>query len=137
MENGQFGPQLKIRFDLRDPEHADRSLTGWTSCKLSPKSKLYAWSRAAIFGGRAIPDAWEFDSDMLLNRRCMIVVGSERGTNGLGTSFQNSFCAVCQRSRNVGCVRCPSNLRFHLTGRAARFVDNQRERARPAAYANR
>lgn len=79
---GQFGPQLKIRFDLLDDEHSDRALTGWTSCKLSPKSKLYTWSKAAIFGGRDIPATWSFDSDGLLGRQVQIVVSAERGSDG-------------------------------------------------------
>ncbi len=79
---GQFGSQLKIRFDLLDPDFSDRSLTGWTSCKLSPKAKLWAWAKAAIFGGRAIPDDYTFDSDDLLDKRVQIVVSTERGSDG-------------------------------------------------------
>jgi len=79
---GQFGSQLKIRFDLLDPDFDDRSLTGWTSCKLSPKSKLWAWTKAAIFSGHDIPDGWSFDSDELLDKRVQIVVSAERGSDG-------------------------------------------------------
>lgn len=79
---GQFGTQLKIRFDLLDPDYSDRSLIGWTSCKLSPKSKLWAWSKAAIFGGHDIPSNWTFDSDDLLDKRVQVVVSTERGSDG-------------------------------------------------------
>jgi hypothetical protein len=79
---GQFGTQLKIRFDLLDPEYSDRALIGWTSCKLSPKSKLWAWSKAAVFAGREIPKGWTFDSDELLDKRLQVVVSTERGSDG-------------------------------------------------------
>jgi len=69
-EEGQFGPQLRIEFTL---DKEGRTLIGWASRTFSPKSKLYAWSRAA-FGGRAIPLDWDFDSDAILGRTVRLVV---------------------------------------------------------------
>ena len=41
-------------------------------------------------------------------------------SRGFRTSFQNSFCAVCQQSCNVGCVRDPSNYLFNLKTKSLR-----------------
>ena len=70
---GKFGPQFKINFELLTPGLVDRSLMGWCSQTFSPKSKLYAWSRAA-FGGKPIPPDWDFDSDAILGRTVRLVV---------------------------------------------------------------
>jgi len=78
-EEGQYGPQLRFRFDLRAPQ--GRSLVGWCSQTFSPRSKLYAWVRAA-YGGRAIPPDWDFDSDALLGRTVRLVVITQVGEGG-------------------------------------------------------
>jgi hypothetical protein len=77
--DGQFGPQLKITFDLLD--RPGRSLMGWCSQKFSPKSKLYLWTKAA-FGGHDIPPAWTFDSDRLIGKKVILSVVRRRDDDG-------------------------------------------------------
>ncbi len=77
-EDGQYGPQLKLTFAL---DQAGRTLVGWCSRTFSAKSKLYAWARAA-FGGRAIPEDWDFDSDKILGRMVRLVVVTQSKEGG-------------------------------------------------------
>lgn len=80
---GKFGPQVKAKFLLEDAEVAGKTLTGWASLTFSPKSKLYGWARAAIFGGRDIPDSLAaFECETLIGRRVTLAVTTERGTDG-------------------------------------------------------
>ncbi len=51
--DGQFGPQLKFTFELTEPE--GKTLTGWCSQSFNVKSKLYAWTRAALGGATFRP----------------------------------------------------------------------------------
>lgn len=76
---GRYGPQLKFTFNLLEPQ--GKTLSGWCSQSFNVKSKLYAWARAA-FGGRDIPPGWDLDCDKLLDRRVLLVVGKEKGTDG-------------------------------------------------------
>ncbi len=85
LEEGKFGQQLKLKFNLDDAEELgeDRSLIGWCSATFSPKSKLYGWTRALLFGGRDIPEEFgELDVDTLKGRRCMLSVGTKKGDDG-------------------------------------------------------
>ncbi len=62
---GQFGPQLKVKFDLGN----DNSLSAWTSQALSDKSKLGQWTKA-ILG--AIPET--LDTSTLIGKPCRLSV---------------------------------------------------------------
>lgn len=62
---GQFGPQLKIKFDLGNNNY----LTAWTSQSLSDKSKLGQWTKA-ILGG--LPDS--LDTNALIGKPCRLSV---------------------------------------------------------------
>ncbi len=66
-ETGEFGPQLKFKFQLEPFQGFDdgKQLYAWCSRKFSPKSKLYAWT-AALLG--KIPADYTFDSDDLLEK---------------------------------------------------------------------
>lgn len=80
-EDGIYGPQLKVYFHL-DPseEYEDgKQLYAWCSRKFSPKSKLYLWTQAIL--GRIAPD-YVFDSDDILNKGVMVVIGNRYSTDG-------------------------------------------------------
>lgn len=80
-EDGIYGPQLKVFFHL-DPseEYEDgKQLYAWCSRKFSPKSKLYLWTQAIL--GRIAPD-YVFDSDDILNKGVMVVIGNRYSADG-------------------------------------------------------
>lgn len=79
-ETGDFGPQIKFRFDLQSPDYEDKSLIGWASAKFSGKSKLFQWTSAIL--GRALAPDEGFDSDKLLGRRCILIVTTEHKDDG-------------------------------------------------------
>lgn len=71
--DGQFGPQLKWKFELTGPDTSGKTLSAWCSQNFSIKSKLYAWTLAA-FGGNPIPETYAFDSDDVIGRNVRLVV---------------------------------------------------------------
>lgn len=75
--DGQFGPQLRWRFDLGD----GRRLSAWTSQTFSAKSKLGKWA-VACFGGRELPRDYVLDTDKLLGRPVRLIVVTENGRDG-------------------------------------------------------
>lgn len=82
-EDGQFGQQLKWHFAIEEPGFEDKFLIGWCSCAFSPKSKLWAWTKALLFGGRDIPDYFdELDTAKLVGQRAQVMVSLERGNDG-------------------------------------------------------
>lgn len=64
-ENGQYGPQLKLRFRLE----SGAILTAWASATLSERTKLGSWTRAVL---GYLPD--ELDTDALIDRECRLSV---------------------------------------------------------------
>ena len=70
---GKFGDQAEFSFVIEDGEFAGAVLKGWTSARFSPKSRLYAWAKAA-FGGQPIPPTYNLDTDDLLQRRVNLMV---------------------------------------------------------------
>ena len=80
MEDGQFGTQVKFRFDVTTPGFEARSVTGWASATFSPKSKLYQWTRAAF--GRDIPPEYDLNLDHLLDRPVVLVLVTKTGDDG-------------------------------------------------------
>lgn len=62
---GQFGPQLQWDFRLEDGS----SQRAWCSTSLSPKSKLFAWSRALL---GEVPDT--LDTDDLIGLPCRLSI---------------------------------------------------------------
>ena len=83
---GQYGQQVKVKFQLDDDEEQgmeDRFLIGWASAVFGPKSKLWAWTRVLLFGGRDIPDEFGgLDIDALKGRRCLVSVTTKQGNDG-------------------------------------------------------
>ena len=76
---GQYGPQLRWKFELLDEEHEGHKLTAWCSAVLSPKSKLNKWA-TAILG--SIPADGMLDVDDLVNAKVMLDVIVEPGKDG-------------------------------------------------------
>ena len=70
--NNQFGDSIQWTFTIVEPaEHANKTVTGMTSTKLSAKSKMYGWLQA--FGVSVGPnDAVDLES--LLGRTCRIKI---------------------------------------------------------------
>ncbi|MBN1890347.1 MAG: hypothetical protein JW850_20300 [Thermoflexales bacterium] len=81
--SGEYGPQVKVKFTLTDPDQAGNELTAWASATFTPKSKLYGWTRAAF--GADIPKTYNFNSDDLINRPVRLVV--IRKTKDDGSEF--------------------------------------------------
>lgn len=80
---GQYGPQLKAKFVIEDEDFAGKALTGWASLTFSPKSKLFGWVKAAVFGGRDVPDSYGvFDADHLIGRRVFLNIEVAKGKDG-------------------------------------------------------
>lgn len=80
---GKFGPQIKAKFLIEEEGFEGKTLTGWASLTFSPKSKLYGWVQAAVFGGRDVPASYKvFDSDHLIGRRVFLSVTTEKGSDG-------------------------------------------------------
>jgi hypothetical protein len=80
VSDGQYGAQVKLRFDVTAAGFEDRSVTGWASATFSPKSKLYQWARAAF--GRDIPSGYDLDIDHLLDRPVTLVLVTKTGDDG-------------------------------------------------------
>lgn len=69
-DQGQFGPQVKVQFEVTGSTGAKKDLTGWASAVFNGKSKLYVWTKA-ILGAEPQGD---FNGDSLLGRACKLVV---------------------------------------------------------------
>ena len=80
-EDGAYGPQLKVYFHLDPTEDYEegKQIYAWCSRKFSPKSKLYTWTQAIL--GRITPD-YVFDSDDILNKPILVVVGNRENADG-------------------------------------------------------
>ena len=77
---GDYGPQLKLRFELLAPGYEGKFLVGWCSQSFSPKSKLWAWTRAAL--GREITESEDFDSEAIVGKVVRLVVVTKAGDGG-------------------------------------------------------
>ena len=75
MVTGQYGEQIQWQLKIEQPgtDWDGIPLSAWTSAKFSPKSKLYAWTRAA-FDGKDIPTDYTWNSEHLMGKRVMVVV---------------------------------------------------------------
>lgn len=82
VEDGTYGKQVALRFDLLDegvdgPTLSDRFIQAWAKAKLSGgkrPSKLYSWTSALLFAGKALPEAYDLDTDALLDREALALV---------------------------------------------------------------
>ena len=77
VEDGIYGTQVVMRFDVLDEEFAGRCVRAWAAAKLSGgrrPSKLYAWTSALLFGGKPLPDDYDLDTDALRNREALALV---------------------------------------------------------------
>jgi hypothetical protein len=58
VEDGIYGKQVVMRFDVLDEEFAGRCIKAWAAAKLTGgrrPSKLYSWTSALLFGGMPLP----------------------------------------------------------------------------------
>ena len=77
VEDGTYGQQVALRFDLLDEGVTDRFIQAWAKAKLSGgkrPSKLYSWTSALLFAGKPLPDDYDLDTDALLNREALALV---------------------------------------------------------------
>jgi len=63
VEEGIYGTQLVMRFDVLDEEYAGRCVKAWrppSSAAAGGPSKLYSWTSALLFAGKPLPEgtAW-------------------------------------------------------------------------------
>ena len=79
-EEGKFGPQIKFTFELETDNGDQKTLIGWTSKRFSKKSKLYSWTTSLL---GVLPDNYTFDSDDLIGKEVLLVVGLRHGTDGV------------------------------------------------------
>jgi hypothetical protein len=73
-DTSEFGSQLKFKFQLDPFEgyESGKEMHGWASARFSPKSKLFKWT-TSILGN--VPDDYDFDSEDLINKRVLLVIG--------------------------------------------------------------
>ena len=83
-DTSEYGSQLKFKFQLDPFEgyESGKELHAWASARFSPKSKLFKWTQS-ILGN--VPDDYGFDSDDLMNKRVLLVIG--RNVKPDGTEF--------------------------------------------------
>ncbi|MFC2052842.1 hypothetical protein ACFLV7_00890 [Chloroflexota bacterium] len=99
--DGQFGPQVKITFELPPDEHGEtRTIYGWCSQKFSTRSKLYEWTKAAL-GGEPIDRIYTFDSDDLVGKKVTLSVTEENGELGIYNKISSVMPYVNQASVQV------------------------------------
>lgn len=92
---GEFGPQLKFTFTILgtdgqptlDPEGNPIEQWGWCSAKWHEKSKLYTWVKALLRGKGPGPGNG-LDTDILLKKKCDIVLAEKIGPNGTRTKLE-------------------------------------------------
>jgi len=96
--DGQFGPQVKITFELPPDEHGEtRTIYGWCSQKFSSRSKLYDWTKAAL-GGSPIDRDYTFSSDELIGKKVTLSITEENGDLGIFNKISSVLPYVNQTS---------------------------------------
>jgi hypothetical protein len=70
-----YGSQLKFKFllDAFEGYENGKEMIAWAGAKFSPKSKLFQWTQAIL--GKKIPEDYDFNSDDLLDKRILLVIG--------------------------------------------------------------
>ena len=71
--DGNWGPYLKLFFELQDGDHAGVNLTAVASARFSNRAKLYLWTKA-LLGARRIPRDYDFDIADVIGKRCLLRV---------------------------------------------------------------
>ena len=79
-DEGQFGEQYKYIFQITNGESKGTNLFGWSSQKLSKKSKYREWAVAAL--GRNIGPGDELTVDDLVGKPIRITVLREASDDG-------------------------------------------------------
>jgi len=71
-EDGLYGPQLAWQFKVNVRHSKEVTLKGWCSAKFGPKTKLRAWTAAAL--GSPIEPGYVFDSEDVIGRPVQLTV---------------------------------------------------------------
>ena len=89
----QFGETIKWSFDIIEPvEHVGTTVTGLSSTKVSPKSKLFSWVNAL---GSTLDPGESFDMEQLIGKRCRIKTkNNTRSRNVNGAQQEMTFSNV-------------------------------------------
>jgi len=101
--DGQFGTQVRLRFEITAGEHVGKTISGWATLRYSEKTKLYAWTKAIL--GYA-PDS--FDSDELLDVPCKIVITEVLTADGTVRYKVDSVQPVARTARPRPQARVPA-----------------------------
>ena len=71
---GLYGPQFKFVFEVyEEGKILPQEITAWCSRKFSTKSKLFAWTKAAL-GGNPIPEDYNFSALDIIGKDLTIFV---------------------------------------------------------------
>jgi hypothetical protein len=76
---GQYGQQIKFSFDVLDADE-ETSLLGWASAKLTPKTKLFEWAKAAM--GDQFEPGQDLNIDDFVGRKVQLVVARRLSADG-------------------------------------------------------
>lgn len=71
-DEGAYGSQVRFEFEVQGGDYGGRSLLGWASAKFSQKTKLYAWTRAAL--DTDIHRSYSFNSNDLIGKMVELTV---------------------------------------------------------------
>ena len=86
---GQYGEQLKVKFEITDPAHTGATLSAWCGMSFNPKSKLYSLAAAAF--AAPIPPDYVLDTDDLIGKGLRIVVVEKTKPDGATFSKVDGF----------------------------------------------
>jgi len=78
----EFGPVLKLFYDLTGPKGELFEQTELCSQTFSERSKLFARYKA-LMGVDSVPSDVDFDSDDILGRHCMVVLTTRADPSGI------------------------------------------------------
>jgi len=83
IDDGIYGPQVKLQFELLDPKYEGRTVTGWASKNWTARAKIYSWAKALL-----PPDILQkqvdlgIDYEVLFNRLCWLTLTIKENDKG-------------------------------------------------------
>lgn len=92
-DDGQYGPQLKIIFELTEGRARGQQVFGWCSQTLTPKSKLTQWA-TALMPGVTIGRGYALNPDDLVGCEAQLVLGIKVGTDGVERNAIESLLPI-------------------------------------------
>jgi len=82
LTSGEFGEQVRIKFEISDGAALGRVLSAWAAAKFSSKSKLFQWVNGLLFDGKGVPASYDLALDDLQGRSCLLQVSVKAGSDG-------------------------------------------------------